>query len=1132
MTFEEILDQAVAMLQRRGRVTYRTLKRQFHLDDDVLEDLKAEIIKAQRLAVDEDGEVLVWTGGAVGPVAPATEPAPAPLAYTPSHLAEKILTSRSALEGERKPVTVLFCDLVNSTPLAERLGPDAMHVLLNRFFELALAKVHRYAGTINQFLGDGFMALFGAPIAYEDHARRAVLAAIGIQRALRREVGEHSDDEGATRVMAEDRSANDMVLAALQVRMGLNTGLVVVGSIGDNLRMDYTAVGDTTNLAARLQQLAEPGTILLSETTSRLVQGYVRVQALGPIQVKGKTAPVTAYKVLGLGPRRSSLEGDDRIFSRFVDRERELLDLQELLAQVVQGQGQVVELVGEPGVGKSRLLYEFRQRVMGRQVTYLEGHCLSYGSAIPYLPILDLLRTHCGITEADSPEAIAQKVRIGLQDVGMDPEEGAPYLLQLLGLNVGTDRLAALSPEAIKARTFETLRQMSLSGSRQRPLILAVEDLHWIDRTSEAWFASLVEHLVGAPIFLLVTYRPGYRPPWLEKSYATQLALQPLSPQDSLSMVRSVLQGTAVPDPLAQVIISKAEGNPFFLEELSRAVAEQAQLRPSLAVPDTIQGVLLARIDRLPEAPKRVLQTASVLGREVPLKLLTVIWEDPGALEPHLLELKRLEFLNERIGADEPIYVFRHALTQEVVYESLRFARRQALHAAAGQALEGLYVDRLEEAYDRLAYHYARAKEGAKAIEYLTRLAAKAARSYAHTEAATALKEALALVGRLPAAEQDRCSLDLLLRLVHSLYFLGAFLESWDLLLGQRERLERLQDPTLAGPYYFWLSHTYSHMGDQERATQSAQRAIAEAIQCGDAATLGQAYFVLAREGCWSGRLVQGIEHGQKAVALLERTEERWWLGMAYWAVGITEYYLGAFEPALEAAARIQAIGEALGDLRLQAYAAWSTGLIEATRGEWEAGIAACQRSLARSPDPFLTAAVMGFLGHAHLEKGDAAQAIAALEQAVQHMSRYGYRQLHGWFTTDLSEAYRLSRQIEQARDLAIQGLEITRGAKFWYGIGLAQRALGRIAQASGALAVAKRYLSEALDTFTAIQARFEIGRTHLDLAAVVHAEGNQYAVATHLQEAHALFRALQAPTYVECTAQLARKFEAPLSEG
>src|SRR5215475_7627403 len=501
MTFDEILAQVLDLLQREQRVSYRALKRRFDLDDDYLEDVKDECIYAKKLAIDEDNRVLVWVGeqasaSAQPPVSgtpelitvPAPDQAREPLSYTPKHLAEKILTSRSALEGERKQVTVLFCDLANSTPIAERIGPEAMHTLLNRFFELALSEVHRYEGTINQFLGDGFMALFGAPLAHEDHARRAVLTALTLQRTL------------------QEADLGKPYGEACEFRMGLNSGLVVVGSIGDNLRMDYSAIGDTTNLAARLEQIAAPGTVLVSDATSRLVQGYVRLEALQPVEVKGKTEPVPIFQVLGTLPRRSPIASrGERTLSPFVGREREVATLEALFAQVEAGQGQVVGIVAEAGGGKSRLLYEFRQRLQDKRVTYLEGRCLSYGSTMPYHPLIDVLRHNCGISETDSPETISEKIRFALQEVGIDAEESAPYLLQLLGVKDGTESIGVLTPEAIRTRTFDTLRQMSLKGSQQRSLVFEIEDLHWIDHTSQDYLVSLVESVAGAAILLLTT---------------------------------------------------------------------------------------------------------------------------------------------------------------------------------------------------------------------------------------------------------------------------------------------------------------------------------------------------------------------------------------------------------------------------------------------------------------------------------------------------------------------------------------------------------------------------------------------------------------------------------------------------
>jgi predicted ATPase len=597
--------------------------------------------------------------------------------------------------------------------------------------------------------------------------------------------------------------------------------MVVVGGIGDNLRMDYTAVGDTTNLAARLQQVADPGAVLISEAVKRLVQGSVHLEALSPLHLKGVPDPVAAFKVLGLNRSRSSLaHRSARALSHFVGRARELADLEALLAQVENGQGHVVGIVGEAGLGKSRLVHEFRQRLHGKRWTYLEGRRLSYGRAIPYLPLLDLLRHNCGITEADGPEVITAKVHLSLREVGMAPDEWTPYLLHLFGIQDGTEPLAVLSPEAIKARTFEMIQHMSLNGSQRQPLIIAVEDLHWIDTTSETCFAMLAEGLASAPMLLLGTYRPGYRPPWLEQSNVTQVALRRLTPEDGLAVIRSILPHEHLSDQLVQTILAKAEGNPFFLEELTQAVLESGDFRANIAVPDTIQGVLMARIDRLPEMSKRLLQTASVLGREFSLRLLDAIWRGPGRCEPLLLELKRLEFLYERIGAEEPSYVFKHALTQDVAYASLLTTRRQALHAATGAALERLYAVRLGDVYERLAYHYACAQDAPKAVTYLTLFAERVAGGYAHVEAVTALQEALTHVQQLPETERDRRTLELVLQLAHSLYFLGRFQEMLELLVQQQERLERCHESSLAGPYAFWRSHALSYLGEYEQSVQ------------------------------------------------------------------------------------------------------------------------------------------------------------------------------------------------------------------------------------------------------------------------------------------------------------------------
>jgi tetratricopeptide (TPR) repeat protein len=611
-------------------------------------------------------------------------------------------------------------------------------------------------------------------------------------------------------------------------------------------------------------------------------------------------------------------------------------------------------------------------------------------------------------------------------------------------------------------------------------------------------------------VLLLVTYRSGYRPPWIEKSYATQITLSRLTQGESRAVIRSVLRRSDPSEALVEAVLGKAEGNPFFLEELTRSLLEH----PDVLVPDTIQGVLMARIDRLPEEHKRLLQTAAVLGREFPLHLLTRVWEPAAGLAPLLADLKRWELFYEEPTAEEPRYLFKHALTQEAVYQTLLKGKRQSLHALAGKAFEQLYTGRLEEVYDRLAYHYA-AADSEKAVSYLSLFAAQAAGRYAHSEAARALRQALAHCDRLSALEEparDRRRLELILQLAESLLPLALFPETLELFLSHQDLVERLDDPAATGRFHFWLAHTHSYLGDQEAAAASAHLSIAAARRCGDSATEGKSWYVLCRDAFWSGRFSEGIEHGRQALALLERSDEPWWQGQAYWVAGFHHYVLGQFEAAFDKMKWADAIWQALQDPRLDP--SWSTGYFHASLGDWEAGIAECQGGLERAQDPLNTAAALGFLGYAFLEKGDLPRAIAALEDSTARLLEAGMLQLLGWFSAFLAEAFLLSGRLEEARELALRALSTTEAVRFRYGSGMAQRALGRVASAAGDPAAAAAALLDALASFQAIQAPFEVGRTLLELAAVP-GTGSAEA-ASRLGEARRIFAELRVPAYSE----------------
>ena len=463
-------------------------------------------------------------------------------------------TAPDVLEGECKQVTILCCALADARGLAARVGSEAMYRLMRTFLALAQRVVQRYAGTLMQRLSDGFVAFFGAPVAQEDHARRAVLAALEVQQRAREEPALRAPLRGAF----------------LSTSMGLHTGMVIVGPLGEEAPTLYAALDATTDIAGRLQRLAGPGTILMSEATRRLVQEEVRVEAYDTLDMAELPRSLQVYKVREVMVRRSGVPGrGGRSLSPFVGRTRELASLQTLLAQVAAGQGQVVGIVGEPGIGKSRLLYEFARTLRDTPVGYLEGHCFAYDQATPYGPMRGILRQLCGITDADGPEAMVTKLHCCLGEAGMTPDADAPYLLPLLGMPEGTAPLAEISPEVRKARTLAILRHLSLHSRQGRPLVIAVENVHWIDPTSEEYLARLADSLSGAQILLVTTYRPGYGPPWLDKSYATQLALPRLRPQDSRAVVQSVLPSAPDSGSWEQAILETAAGNPFFLEELA-----------------------------------------------------------------------------------------------------------------------------------------------------------------------------------------------------------------------------------------------------------------------------------------------------------------------------------------------------------------------------------------------------------------------------------------------------------------------------------------------------------------------------------------------------------------------------------
>jgi len=677
-----------------------------------------------------------------------------PIDYTPPYLAERIraaqaeLEARSPADGERKMVTALFADMAGSTALIHDLDPEDARRLIDPVLALMMEAVHHYEGYVAKSMGDGILALFGAPIANEDHPQRALLAALRMQEAMR-------------------HYADGVRLAqgiALQIRVGINSGEVVVRTIRiRDLHTDYDPVGNSIHIASRMESIAVPGSIVASEHTHNLTEGYFAFKALGATPIKGLREPLAVFEVLGLGPLRTRLQlSASRGLARFVGRTRELEQLQEARALARAGHGQIVGVVGEPGVGKSRLCHEFKL-LAPRDCLVLETFSVSHGKAYPYLPLIELLRNYCQITAQDDERRRLEKLTGKLLTLDRALEDSLPYLCHLLGAAEPGSALVQMDTQIRQQRTFEAIKRLLVRESLTQPLELIIEDLQWLDSETEAFLGFLGESVASARILLLVNFRPEYRHDWSRKSYYTQLRLDPLGEAEARELLRALLGDAAGLARLEQLILAQTEGNPFFIEEVVQDLVEAQVLRGErghyrleqipgkLHIPANVQGVLAARIDRLQPPEKALLQTLAVIGKIFPWSLLARVVDQPEDKTRSLLaRLQAGEFIYEQPAFPEVEYSFKHALTQEVTYGSLLSERRRALHERTGQAIETLFSAQLEEHCSELAYHFSRSGNTQKAVEYLHRAGRQAVQRSADAEAVTHLTMALSLLATLP----------------------------------------------------------------------------------------------------------------------------------------------------------------------------------------------------------------------------------------------------------------------------------------------------------------------------------------------------------------------------------------------
>jgi class 3 adenylate cyclase/tetratricopeptide (TPR) repeat protein len=1043
-----------------------------------------------------------------------------PRQYTPKHLAERILMSRDALDGERKQVTVLFADLKGSMELLADRDPEDARRLLDPVIEKMMDSVHRFEGTVNQVMGDGIMALFGAPIAQEDHAVRACYAALSMHEAIRRHAQELRRTEGAQ----------------VQIRVGINSGEVVVRSVGSDLRMDYSAVGQTTHLAARMEQLAMPGTTAISGDTLRLVEGYVQVRALGPMQVKGLSAPVDVFELVAAGTARSRIQASVRRgLTSFVGRDAELESLTRAIDAAERGHGQVVGVVGEPGVGKSRLYYEFTRSHRTQDWLVLQAGSVSYGKANAYAPVIDLLKSYFRIEDRDDVRGIREKVAGKLLVLDRELEPLLTPLLYLLEVPIEDTQWLQLDPAMRRQRILAACKRLLFRESMVRGLVLVFEDLHWIDRETQSFLDSVVDSLPTARILLLTNYRPEYEHRWSSRSCYTQIRVAPLSAESAEALIGALLGTDASVAPLSRLLIERTAGNPLFLEEVVRALEETGALAgtrgawrltaplAAIQVPATVQSIILARIDRLAPEDKRLLQVAAAIGMAVPHDVLGAVWDgDERSLQDGLQRLQLSELLLEAHLYPDLEYTFKHALTHEVTYSGLLSDRRKGLHAAILQVSERLYADRLPEQVERLTHHANRAELWDKAYAYARQAGEKALARSASQEAIDMIHSALAAAAQLPETpELLRQMVDLRMMVELPLVTRGEFSSLMDNATAAMTIVRRIDDPIRLARALAFLGEACALNGRTLEALEHGRRSVSLAEQTEKAQLIAMTKVCLGITCIYAGHYAEACDAHQECVAvsrdLIHRSSEnqsnRGGLAAIYarygmvWALVYTAHAhaeMGQFEQAYRVAAEAVEASEALGMRYAIVGARLFSAFSRARKEVYDEALVQYERLL-RSENldetPLNKVWIAAGMGYARLFAGQVSEGLAQLKEASELSPP---SQWSSACLAHLAEAYAMSGHTVEAIASARRSIELaterqTPGSQAWglYSLGRAFSLARR-----PDVARAEEAFGQSLSLAETLNMRPLAAKVHHRLGEMAASEGMVEKAARHLQTA------------------------------
>lgn len=931
----------------------------------------------------------------VSPSMPETSPNEESLIsrYLPTYLSDKILSSGRKIEGERRQITALFADIMDYTSMSEAIGEEAVYKLMDRIYECMITPVYHEEGSVQKLTGDGMFAIFGAPVALEDAPYRACRAALKIQEKMKSLCAELQTSQGVCPLM----------------RIGIHTGPVVLGAVGTDHKMEFTALGDTVNLASRLESLAEPGGTLMSEATHKLVETFVRSTFAGEREVKGKAEPQRVYVLEGLKEKATRFDTAlQHGLTPFVGRDREMEELERHCDGACGGRRLLVQVEGEAGIGKSRLVYEFQKQLEEKQVHFLKTHCTAFGKATSYLPFLEVIRGIFSLEDKDDRQAVEQKIARGLDSLGVDDPAALPFLMAFMGFDVDEDSFRGLDEMRIGERTRAILLEIINKRCGKRPMVLVIEDVHWMDKASEALVSQILDTKEEIPLLLLCSYRPAeYKSPWTGHDAVRTVQVEALSRQSTVLMMQGLLGSDEVSDDIAETVMSKSSCNPLFTEEVTRYLLESGNLKrvekevtyrlsgKKVEIPTSIVDLLQSRVDSLAEGPKGILQAAAVIGRRFSHELARRVTGGDGSFEADLAALEAQDLVKREEAEGRVDYKFKHALIQDAVYGNLLKERKESLHRSVGETIEALYPDRIGEWVETLSYHWGNTSDTEKAVKYTIAAGEKSLKVYALDEADQRFRRAVEMI-ETGGVKDDSLLTDVLLSWVRVFFYRQKFRDLIAMVERHLNRVEALGDKRRLSMLLFWLGHACNAGGHGRKANEILDKAKALGEETGDDMCIRRACAALIwGYTYWTpdpkvAEEMVALNYGQ-SMELSDEIEDSFSMYHCYLARGVHELMRARYGKAVGYADKLEELGERTGDRRYAATGFWLKGYIYVYEERFDDALEAAEKTWQASTDPLDRISARIIRGAVYTLTGKVREGYGLLSGAREEMIESGF---------------------------------------------------------------------------------------------------------------------------------------------